>query len=670
MKDTRTVYGQFSQVFSCAFRTKIPTLSVWAEGEPEREKRGSKMISRRQFFTITILMITVLFLCMCINNLKDNWNDYAVNRYTETGENYPSQIHIYVPENAGEEDEGDEGTEKKETLIARNKVICVAEAGGMLEEIAEQWVTYTKRDIASYSTLRAFGKAWKRQEKPEMLVLDSGCVDWESREDLALLTECLEGGTHLVFGNLPEASVLEKNPGARELLGIRTVLEEETSVIGFHLREGFLLGGETFYLEKAARDAEEPLPGSASFPGEETFPWYLPASGTKVYMRGIAEGEGVKAENYPIMIWRRSFGGAYVFAVNGGLMQGLSGMGLLSAMSAEMYSYELYPVVNAQNMILAAYPSLADENREEMERRYSRSVKQVFQELMWPNIAAVLERHNYRATCMMTPQYDYEDQNLPDGRQLKFYLKIFNEKAAETGLWGFNVSNTPPAQKLAEDAAFLKEELSGYAFASFYAGDMSEEEIEAALEEEALASVKTVVRDTEGTETAPVAFLTEEVTAQRVLENGLEYTYEKDFLVRSMETALGYFSAAFDLSRVAYPDGDGDGWGQLSRGLATTVGIYGQTFQGFARTTAAECDAHIRQFLALDYRDSRTEDEVHLQVEGLVGPAWFILRTHNESIKDMEGGSWQKLEEGAYLIEVQEEEVILTLDSTDRRFYR
>ena len=53
-----------------------------------------------------------------------------------------------------------------------------------------------------------------------------------------------------------------------------------------------------------------------------------------------------------------------------------------------------------------------------------------------------------------------------------------------------------------------------------------------------------------------------------------------------------------------------------------------------------------------------------------MGPAWFILRTHNESIKDMEGGSWQKLEEGAYLIEVQEEEVTLTLDSTDTPFYR
>ena len=53
--------------------------------------RRMVMISRRNFFSITILMVIVLFLCMCLNNLKDSWNDYAVNRYTETAENYPSQ---------------------------------------------------------------------------------------------------------------------------------------------------------------------------------------------------------------------------------------------------------------------------------------------------------------------------------------------------------------------------------------------------------------------------------------------------------------------------------------------------------------------------------------------------------------------------------------------------
>ena len=36
------------------------------------------MISRRNFFIMTILMSVVFFLCMFINNMKDISNDYEV----------------------------------------------------------------------------------------------------------------------------------------------------------------------------------------------------------------------------------------------------------------------------------------------------------------------------------------------------------------------------------------------------------------------------------------------------------------------------------------------------------------------------------------------------------------------------------------------------------------
>ena len=63
-------------------------------------------------------------------------------------------------------------------------------------------------------------------------------------------------------------------------------------------------------------------------------------------------------------------------------------------------------------------------------------------------------------------------------------------------------------------------------------------------------------------------------------------------------------------------------------------------------------------------------DRVELRVQGVTGPVWFILRTHNEAILDMDGGSWEKLEEGAYLVEVTQEDVVLTLGAADQRHYR
>ncbi len=636
--------------------------------------RRMVMISRRNFFSITILMVIVLFLCMCLNNLKDSWNDYAVNRYTETAENYPSQINIYVPDGSDGKNADEQAAQEQrgETVIARDKVVCIGDPEKISTKVVKEWVTYTKRDIAAYSSLAACEAGETGTEPAEMLVIDPACVDWSAKGELDLLNKYLEEGTHLVFSSLPDVSVIKGNKRIRELFGIEKVPEEETTVTGFYLREGFLLGGETFYLEKADgdEDADTFLPGSEAFPGDKTFPWYIPAAGTKVYMKGIPEGSAVKTENYPIVIWRKSCGNGYVFAVNGSFMEGPEGLGLLSAMSAEMDSYEIYPVLNAQNMILAGYPGLADENEQEMERIYSRSLKLVFQEIVWPNLSVFLRKHDYKATCMMTPQYDYSDENLPDGEQMKYYLKIFNEQAAETGLSGFSVSDIPLTQKLEEDGRFLQDVLGGYDIVSFYGGKMEEEQIAEALGTETLASVRTVVQEYDEENAAPVGFLSEDVTSQRTLIDGLGYTYRSDFLVRCMETALGYLSVSFDMERVAYPDADGDAWEQLSRTLAATISTYGKEFQGFARTTAAECDAHIRRFLALDYRCSRTDDTIRLQVEGITGPAWFILRTHNETVKDMEGGSWQKLEEGAFLIEVTGSEAALTLESTDERFYR
>lgn len=52
------------------------------------------MISRRNFFSIVTLMLVLLFLVMATNDLKDRWNDYAVNTYTETAEKYPSKVRF------------------------------------------------------------------------------------------------------------------------------------------------------------------------------------------------------------------------------------------------------------------------------------------------------------------------------------------------------------------------------------------------------------------------------------------------------------------------------------------------------------------------------------------------------------------------------------------------
>lgn len=625
------------------------------------------MISRRNYFTITVLMFVIFFLCMFINNLKDTWNDYSVNAYAEDASGYPSQVNLYVPgsfegvhrsQNPGTKENEEEETE----MVPRRKVVYIGAPDGVFADMVYEWAVYTKGDIARYTALSSFQEAEEETGPAELLVIDPAGVRWEQEEELRFLADCVEQGIHLVFCRLPEVSVIESSEQARNLLGIRNIAEAETRVEGLHLYGGFLLGGEMVYHALEEEDQKyQDL--------ELTFPWYRLEAGVKVYMKGIPEDESVKPESYPAVIWRKSFGTAYVFAVNGGYMEGITGMGILSAMSADMYSCELYPVVNAQSMVFAGYPVLADENREVMEKYYSRSVKQLFQETLWPGIMTTLQDQDIGLTCMLAPQYDYQDDNAPDSEQLKYYLKIFNEQSVETGLYGFDKSDIFGMWKFREDQAFIREALGSYRFSSLYAGDAEDEAITEALEEDGMASVKTVVTAFDENRQDVVGFLSEQVTRQRITADGLNYSFRGDLLARSMETALGYLNISFDMTRVAYPETEEDLWEKLALDFAKTAGAYEEDFQGFSGTTASECDARIRRFLQLDYAYGRTGDRIRLETNDTGGAVWFILRTHHEAVKEMEGGSFRQLEEDAYLIQVEDRDVMITLEPSEKRYY-
>lgn len=622
------------------------------------------MILRRNYISISIMMGVVFFLCMFINNLKDTWNDYTVNAYAEDASAYPSRAGIFLPaghtEEASETEGGENAAGAVETAV-RGRVACIGEPDGELTRLVREWATYTKRDMDGYPSAEAYGEAENGGTPAELLVIDPEQIRWES-EDAEILKAHVEQGTHLVFSSLPDVSVIRASPGARELLGIRSVIQEETTVEGVHLYEGFLLGGEKIYRAEENSEAEYQ-------DMELTFPWYRLGSATRVYMRGLPEDETVEPKDYPPVIWRKSFGSAFTFAVNGGYMEGPAGLGLLSAISSELYSYEIYPVVNAQNVVLLNYPGLADENRDVMEQYYSRSVKQVFQEIVWPGISTGLQDYSFGATCMMTPQFDYEDDALPDGKQFAFYLKMFREQSTETGYSGFGRWETPLEQKISRDRVFLEEAADGYCFSSFYAGTMGEEEVLETLQEDLLSSVRTVVGDPgqEGKEL--LGFLSEYVTNQNAVWDGLQYTFRGDFTARCVETALGYMSLSYDMERVAYPQDSKDLWENLSRDLARSVISCGETFREFDGTTVSECDIRIRRFLGVDYTYSRTGDTVRLQAGDTKGPVWFILRTHQESVREMDGGAFNRLEEDAFLIELTAEEASIQLEPAQKRFY-
>lgn len=600
------------------------------------------MVSRRNFFAITIVMGIIFFLFQFSNIAKERWNHYEENSYVTQKEDLPTNRTAY---------QARQNTEAAESIVyvGRNSSkTCV--------EVAANWASYMKKGITTYTSFRNYDQAIaaKKIRQPKLMLIESADINWKDKSEIQKMQKYVDTGINLVFSRMPDSTLVKENESIRQLLGIYSVKKDQTTVKGIQLYEGFLLGGNTFY-EATTKEEKK----NQDF--ELEFPWYKLETGTKSYMRGIPKNPKVENEDYPPVIWSKSFAKANVFVINGDFMEDSTGLGILTGILCETNEYTIYPVVNAQNLVLANYPGMAEENDKKMQEVYSQSLRGVFRDIVWPSISSVYEKNNLGLTCMLAPQFDYEDKNEPKDKELEYYLRLINEENGEAGLSGYQVSDIKIKEKLDADNKYIQKQVPGYSFASFYQGNLSEKELADALNESMLKSVRTVVEDSEK-DSDVIGYQSRYITKQKSVISGFKHTYRDDFRMKSVESALGYTSVLADMSKVAYPESEDDSWEKLSEKFASYTSSYWKAFEDFDKTTTAETDFRIRRFLALDYTQEKKDDTITLDVSNVGDTtSWFILRTHDRKIDKVTGGSYKKIEDDAWLIQADKSHVTIKL---------
>ncbi len=612
------------------------------------------MVSRRKFISMTIMMVVLLFMFQFTQAVKDMENDYNVNDYaidSMLDSTTAWQINDGAPENATLEDV------KEEAYVA-----YLGSRDNQLGCVIQQWCTYTKRDLVVYDNVDELAEIKKK--KPEVLLVDSAFVDFgKETDDLLTLAQ---KGVSMVFCNLPEAETVKKYAQVRELLGIRNVEADEIELQGIKLFSGFLLGGETVYqVQRAEDEVRQDL--------DLTVPWYVAFGGTKTYMVGLLEDESVENEYLPAIIWRSSHEDAKIFAVNGDYMYDSTGIGLLDAMMAELHSYEIYPVINAQNLTIVNFPGFAEENTAEMRRIYSRTQRSLSQDIMWPAITSLSGKTELRQTLFFMAQGDYNDGIEPSDADYVFYLKEIKENAAEAGVSLENpAESVTMEEKLGRDASFYDASNDGYVFTAAYAGvpEAVSDLIQMMQGTDAFSHIKTVVQKYDAA-TAVVAYSEDnsDVTVQSATSDGLNYTFSEDLRMRSLQTALGYSNIFLDMYQIAWPDNDSDVWEKQYDVFSRNINTFWKPFGRFEKTTISESDQRTRTMLGVNFADKREGDVIYLQVENLTGDAWFVLRTHNENIQQISGAEATKLEDGAYLLKITNSVVRIQLEPAEGPYY-
>ena len=91
----------------------------------------------------------------------------------------------------------------------------------------------------------------------------------------------MENGVNLIFGKLPDVSVVSSHKLLRRLLGINEITSEHVTAEGIHLYGGFLLDGEAIY--KAETEEEKKIKTL-----EFTFLYHLTKWAQKILYEGNA----------------------------------------------------------------------------------------------------------------------------------------------------------------------------------------------------------------------------------------------------------------------------------------------------------------------------------------------------------------------------------------------
>ena len=609
------------------------------------------MISWRRYFAILMIFLVTLLLFQGLQLARIHFSDIHVNKHIGM-ENLRAEDVRYV-EPLSELKLSDSA----ETGLGPSCLLYVGSLDSPYVETLEEWAVYANKTIYHSETFYPL----ENGALPDLILLSPDCLagsaetlEWYTSREVDVI--CLA---------LPDVQTLYADPHLCSLLGIWKIRQSAVQLGGVHLFSGFFLGGERIYQGKGADDPRQDL--------ELNVPWYVTREKTKTFMCGIltgeekrkAEEEGLKNEDMPCLIWSSHVNRGEIYCICGDyFMDRQIALGILSAADYERSPYLLYPVVNAEVFSMIDYPIAADENTEQMNAVYGRTMTRFESDIVVPQLQTLASRHDYRASCFMASKFDYDDPAKAKQDFISNYLAILNDTGGELGLNLHYTGSVELKEKVDMDASFYLAEGSEYPVHGVY---VDAENLDLALEllpEHPVWKSIGTISLSQAEDLPLLGYLTDSITVQQITSSALTHSFRQDLELLGMETALAYSNASLYMSEAFWPQSEDAEWHNSSRKAFENLGTYYHTpFAAFDRVTISESDARLREFLSYGYALAREGDVLILDLPESYDIASFVLRTHNEDILSISGGDFVQIEDDAFLIDPTENHVEITLYS-------
>ena len=173
------------------------------------------MVSKRNFFSITIMMFVLLFLFQFSMVIRDRQNTYDVNSNFTTRQKDGKNVW----------------KNKQIDPVAvrttdRSYVLFVGDSSSDMATAVSRWCIYAKWDMAQCRNLEDYQENDKAL--PGMLILES--EKYALGDNLGKLEKLEQKGVIIVFGCLENPKNIEKNQELMDFLGIYKVVSEKTKL--------------------------------------------------------------------------------------------------------------------------------------------------------------------------------------------------------------------------------------------------------------------------------------------------------------------------------------------------------------------------------------------------------------------------------------------------------
>lgn len=389
------------------------------------------------------------------------------------------------------------------------------------------------------------------------------------------------------------------------------------------------------------------------------------------------------------LLWERSLENGTIIVCNADLFDSKADRGIIAATYCQFYSAFVYPVINAAVYCIddcpAPTPAGYDNN---VLSQYGYTVSDFIANVWMPAMEQLHEKYDIRFTTFTIQSYS-DDVNGPFDNQdniksAKYYASLILNMDGEIGIHGYN------HQPLVLEGFVFDEENSGYTawpsvkkmtesihaviqYTESLANDLYVQAYIApsnVISEEALNALQNHFEDLRIYAGVYIGTPDQMVQEFKVLDNGTVYCprLTADMQMEDSEwwlqiNELNYHYVA---SNFIHPDdildeerNDGGDFKQMLSGYSEMI-EWNQRY-GLKTATISECGASVQRFSNLSYSQTISGNNMSIKLDGLIDTAYMMLRLNGKRPVSIEGGTYSKIGDNIYILEINSENVSIKL---------